>query len=174
MKRPATLLLAALAAAATACASSGPGESAAAPPSPSTGAEAALPPSPAAPAQAPTEGLFTEAQAVRGRATFRSVCADCHYSSEFRDSQFQFKWGRRTVADLYENIVENMPDDAPGSLERQQYIDVVSYILQLNGFPAGPSELTAESPSMSGATLNALPGSRQPSHRPDARAPHTP
>jgi len=98
---------------------------------------------------------------VRGRTTFRSVCADCHYSSEFRDSQFQFKWGRRTVAELYRSIVENMPDDAPGSLERQQYVDVVSYILQLNGFPAGPSELTAEGPGMGGVTLGAPSGAEE-------------
>jgi mono/diheme cytochrome c family protein len=157
MNRTATLLLAALVAAATACASSGTGEPATAPPPAAAGGDAGPPPPP----RAPVEGLFTEAQAVRGRATFRSVCADCHYSSEFRDSQFQFKWGRRTVAELYRNIVENMPDDAPGSLERQQYVDVVSYILQLNGFPAGPSELTAEGPGMSGVTLMAPSDPRQ-------------
>jgi len=111
---------------------------------------------------------------VRGRATFRSVCADCHYSSEFRDSQFQFKWGRRTVAELYRNILENMPDDAPGSLERQQYVDVVSYILQLNGFPAGPGELTAEGPGMSGVTLKAPSDSDGPDRRPDPGVPGTP
>lgn len=173
MKRPATLLLAAFAAAATACASSGSGEPASASPSPASVAEAATPPT-TVPSPAPAAGLFTEEQAGRGRSAFRATCADCHYSSEFRDSQFQFKWGRRTVAELFENIVENMPDDAPGSLPKQQYIDVVSYILQLNGFPAGTSELTAGAPAMSAVTLKAPSGSGAPSRRHDPRVPGTP
>jgi hypothetical protein len=56
-------------------------------------------------------------------------------------SQFQFSWDRRTVGDLYEHISETMPEDDPGSLTRQQYVDVVAYILRLNGFPAGRDEL---------------------------------
>lgn len=173
MKRPATLLLAALAAAATACASSGSHEPADAPaPSPSTAAATA--PTPAAPDPASSAGLFTEAQAVRGRSAFRGTCADCHYSSEFRDRQFQYKWGGRTVGDLYRSILENMPDDAPGSLPRQQYIDVVSYILQLNGFPAGASELTANSPAMGAVTLRAPSGSGGTARPSDPRVPRTP
>jgi hypothetical protein len=35
-----------------------------------------------------------------------------------------------------------MPDDNPGSLERQQYVDVVAYILRFNEVP-----LTGDLPS---------------------------
>jgi len=128
-------ILPALAAAvlvAGACASpSGAGAPAAA----SSPASAPAPPPPA------EEGIYATAQAERGRTSFRDVCAECHYSSEFRDQQFQFKWGRRTVGDLYREIVRNMPEDDPGSLADQEYVDIVSYILQLNGFPAGSAEL---------------------------------
>jgi mono/diheme cytochrome c family protein len=160
MNRPATLLLAALVAAATACASPGSGDPPAAQPAP-VGANA-----PAnAPADAPADasaGLFTEEQSSRGRAAFRATCAECHYSSEFRDAKFKFKWGRRTVAELYRDIVENMPDDAPGSLPPQQYVDVVTYILQLNGFPAGPRELTGDVETMRAHTLEAPSGRGEP------------
>lgn len=111
-----------------------------------SGSSSPLPPPTSAPAvPAPAEeGIYATAQAERGRSSFREVCAECHYSSEFRDQQFQFKWGRRTVRDLYREIVRNMPEDDPGSLPDQEYADIVSYILQLNGFPAGSAELPAD------------------------------
>lgn len=108
------------------------------------GACSASAPPEAAPAPSPGGGLYSEAQAGRGRDAFRASCAECHYSSEFRGSQFQFAWRRRTVADLYVEIVRNMPEDAPGSLESQVYVDVVAYILELNGFPPGGGELPAD------------------------------
>ena len=160
MNRPATLLLAALAAAATACAS-GPADTAATPPAPAD-ATTSVPTTTPAPGGAgsadASSALFTDEQAGRGRATFRAVCADCHYSSEFRDAQFKFKWGKRTVAELYRNIVENMPEDAPGSLPPQQYVDVVTYILQLNGFAPGASELSGDGVATSTVTLDTPSG----------------
>ena len=34
-----------------------------------------------------------------------------------------------------------MPRDAPGKLSRQEVADIISYILQVNKFPAGEAEL---------------------------------
>ena len=34
-----------------------------------------------------------------------------------------------------------MPDDNPGGLPAQTYADIVAYMLELNDFPAGDSEL---------------------------------
>ena len=107
-------------------------------------AGACAPARPAAPVPEPDPGLYTEAQAARGKNEFAGTCAECHYASEFRGSKFQFTWGRRTVGDLYTDIVGNMPEDDPGSLSDQAYVDVVAYILQLNGFPAGSAELPAD------------------------------
>lgn len=124
-----------------------------APPAPSP--EAARPSAASAPPPASaTEGLYADEQAERGRGTFRDRCSECHYSSEMRGTQFQYEWERRTVGDLYEHLVETMPEDAPGSLTPSQYIDVVAYILRLNGFPAGTAELEAEGPRL-GVSLRA-------------------
>ena len=46
-----------------------------------------------------------------------------------------------TVGDLFELIRLTMPDDDPGSLPREQYADLVAYILAVNKFPTGPSEI---------------------------------
>lgn len=98
----------------------------------------------APPAAAEPAGFFTEAQALRGRTVFRSICSECHYSSEFSSDSFKFAWRRRDAGALYGYIADAMPEDAPGSLTTQQYLDVLSYILDMNGFPTGSDELGAD------------------------------
>ncbi len=151
---PAALLASLLAVAG--CASPGPAESPSDPPAPATPVEAP----PAAPRQASdsaartdsvteTEaaaGIFTATQADRGRTTFDEACAECHTNNEFRGRLFQSNWGRRTVYSFYRTIRSTMPDNNPGGLDEQVYLDVVSYILSLNGHEAGASELSADSP----------------------------
>jgi len=132
------LPLAVVAALSAACASGRTGET-----DPSTGIEPEAP-SIHAELEAPAGGIFTEDQAERGRASFRSICSECHYSSEFRGTQFQFEWRRRTVWDFYREISRTMPEDAPGTLDPQQYVDIISYVLRANGFPAGDEELTPD------------------------------
>lgn len=90
--------------------------------------------------------IFTESQADRGRTAFDEVCSECHTNSEFRGRSFQSNWGHRTVYSFYRTLRSTMPDDNPGGLEPQIYLDVVSYILSMNGHDAGESELSADSP----------------------------
>ena len=87
---------------------------------------------------------FTDGQADRGRDTFRGNCTECHYSGEFSDSQFKFKWSRRTAGDLYQFIQTSMPETAPGSLAPEEATDLVAYILRMNGFDPGSTELSAD------------------------------
>jgi len=96
--------------------------------------------------EVPPGGIFTDAQARRGRTTFDEVCSECHTTSEFRGRTFQRNWGRRTVYSFFRTIRSTMPDDNPGGLEEQVYLDVVSYILSMNGHDGGAAELGADSP----------------------------
>jgi len=134
----ATLTLAVVATLSAACSSARTGET-----DPSAGIEPETPASHPE-VEAPVAAIFTDDQAERGRASFRAICSECHYSSEFRGTQFQFEWRRRTVWDFYREISRTMPEDAPGSLEPQQYVDIISYVLRANGFSAGDRELTAD------------------------------
>lgn len=86
-------------------------------------------------------GVFTTEQAERGRGVYTSSCAACHMSTQHSGGTFANTWHNRRVSDLYELLYSTMPLDAPGSLSAQQYIDVVAYMLQLNGHPAGTSAL---------------------------------
>jgi mono/diheme cytochrome c family protein len=137
----------------------------------STPAAAPAPaPAPAAPAQAPAAapapaggagggalaGIYSTAQANRGRDQFRSMCAECHTVPEFSDNAFKLKWSRRSVGDLYTFIHQNMPDSSPGILTPQQAADLVSYILQLNEIPAGSAQLPADEARLTGISLSGL------------------
>lgn len=133
-------LLSAAAVFLAACASSGGAESA---PEPSPASEAD-PSAEEAPAVTTATASFTAEQADRGRSLFRAQCTECHYSSEFADSQFQFKWSRRTAGNLYQLIQTSMPETAPGSLSAEETVALVSYILSMNGFEAGSTELSTD------------------------------
>ena len=133
-------LLSAAAVFLAACASSSGGEPAPQP-SPATEAE---PSAEEASAVTTATASFTAEQADRGRDLFRAQCTECHYSSEFSDSQFQFKWSRRTAGNLYQLIQTSMPETAPGSLSPEETVELVSYILRMNGFEAGSTELPTD------------------------------
>jgi len=81
--------------------------------------------------------LFTNAQAEDGESVYRRVCLECHTLGEFGDRPFLFAWEGSTVAQLYDYIEENMPDEAPGSLDEEDYQAVMAYILEMNGYPSG-------------------------------------
>lgn len=137
-----------------ACASSTPDTTAT--PGPETATEA-----PAAEEEAVTAAgdvTFTEEQAERGRDVFRAQCTECHYSSEFSDSQFKFKWSRRTARNLYEVIQNQMPETAPGSLTPEETVDLVSYILSMNGFEPGVNELAPDPAVLDGLSLASIRG----------------
>ncbi len=131
------------------CAAGSGSETAAAPPEPpqpdsAPDATEAVPAADPAPETPPT--LFTAEQSERGRVTFDEVCSECHTTSEFRGRFFQSNWGRRTVYSFFRTVRSTMPDDNPGGLEEQIYLDVVAYILSINGHDAGTAELAADSP----------------------------
>lgn len=141
-----------------ACASGGGGTETASPPA----AGGAEPPSTTAPAQpAPTAAAaggshFTQAQADDGRDTFRSLCTECHYSGEFSDAQFKFKWSRRSADDLYDIIFTQMPESAPGSLSPDEAVSLVAYILGMNGFQPGGTALPADPAVLAGISLASI------------------
>jgi len=130
----------------SACSGGPPGEAPAASP---TTRDQATPAGEATPAGATAAmALYADDQAERGRRVFQDHCSECHYSSEMRGTQFQWVWERQTVGDLLEHLVRTMPEDDPGSLSEPEYLEVVAYILRLNGFEAGARPLAGEGPAL--------------------------
>jgi hypothetical protein len=113
-------------------------------------------PSSAVPGPSVWDGVYTDAQAERGRGFFAEHCASCHggdlrggEAKALIDKRFWTDWQETTVDYLFTQISRNMPFSEDGSLAgklpRAVYVDIVAHILRSNGFPAGQRELTAES-----------------------------
>lgn len=97
----------------------------------------------AKPAAAP--GVYTEEQSGRGNGVFSKVCLECHTQNDMSGADFRLNWNGRTVFDLFDRIRTTMPEAAPGSLTLEEYTDVTSYILKLNGLPAGSTPMPGDS-----------------------------
>lgn len=113
-------------------------------------ARAQEPPAPAKPTPTSVrDGLYTDAQAARGRAAYMKGCAECHapdlggheYAGALAGFGFQLKWADASIGELFGRM-RSMPLGRPGALERQEYLDILAYVLQKNEYPSGPNELT--------------------------------
>ena len=99
------------------------------------------------------DGIYTDAQAARGAAAYAQNCAACHGASlgglgeapALSGAQFISDFNGLTVGDLFDRIRTTMPLNNPAALSRDQYADILSFILKSNGYPAGQKELNRRS-----------------------------
>jgi mono/diheme cytochrome c family protein len=95
------------------------------------------------------DGVYTEAQAERGRPLYNQHCASCHadtlmggeMSPPLVGGEFLSNWNGLTLGDLFERIRTTMPQNKAGKLSREVNSDITAYILSVNRFPAGKTEL---------------------------------
>jgi mono/diheme cytochrome c family protein len=94
-------------------------------------------------------GVYTEAQAERGRVVVQNHCSECHHADlsggegpALMGPTFMLKWEMQTVERLFHKIRDTMPEVGSSDVTEAQKLDTVAYILQQNGFPAGNTELT--------------------------------
>jgi mono/diheme cytochrome c family protein len=94
-------------------------------------------------------GVYTEADAQRGQASYASKCATCHGRNMTSNGDapslvgepFAFGWKGKTLGERFTTIKETMPPTDPGTLDDQLILDVIAYILKVNGYPAGSTAL---------------------------------
>jgi mono/diheme cytochrome c family protein len=108
------------------------------------------------------DGVYTADQARRGKAEFDQTCSRCHdlalIGSErgpaIKGPAFLSHWDKGSVADLFIKIRDTMPEGGPGTLSDETKIDILSYILQQNDFPAGAGELKKDVSSLEDIALS--------------------
>jgi quinoprotein glucose dehydrogenase len=115
------------------------------------------------------DGVYTDAQAERGRAAYSQSCMSCHRDDLKGDGtapslvgeSFAFLWGDMMVGDLFTRVRAIMPPERPSSLSAQSYVDIIAFILQKNAFPAGERELDANSETLAQILITTTrPGNR--------------
>jgi mono/diheme cytochrome c family protein len=106
-------------------------------------------------------GVYTEAQADRGKVSYATHCSECHGGdlggTSFGDGvpalkREDFKTGQ-TLKAVFDEVKRAMPFNAPGSLADGVYLDVIAYVLRENGYPAGKQELAANADLLKGIVI---------------------
>ena len=98
------------------------------------------------------DGVYTGDQAKRGAALYSQNCSMCHGDTlgggdeapALAGGEFLSNWNGLTVGDLFERIRTSMPFNKPQSLNRETNAAILSYILSVNKFPAGSTELPTQ------------------------------
>ena len=94
-------------------------------------------------------GVYTSAQAERGATVYQNHCGECHHDDlsggegpALVGNSFMVKWEMSSVERLFHKIRDTMPEVGSSNVTDAQKLDVVAFILQQNGYPAGTTELT--------------------------------
>jgi mono/diheme cytochrome c family protein len=107
------------------------------------------------------DGVYTEAQAQRGKAPYDLKCADCHGEELEGDaeapalsgSEFLWKWNDLTLDQMFERIHRDMPLNNARTLSREMTADILAYILQINRMPPGKTELSHDQQLLKGIRI---------------------
>ena len=97
------------------------------------------------------DGVYTAEQARRGAEAYEQACAECHgadlgggdMAPGLAGVQFIYNWHGFSARDLFERLRVSMPPDQPNRVSRQEKADILAFMLEANGMPAGDTELAS-------------------------------
>jgi quinoprotein glucose dehydrogenase len=120
----------------------------------------------APPTRSVRSGVYTPDQATRGKSAYGVFCAGCHgddlAGSNSADSgapplkRSNFMSGSNVDA-LFTKVQSTMPLEAPGALKDSEYLEVLAYLLEQNGFPAGAEPLKMDREELRRILIEAAP-----------------
>src|ERR1700732_4090126 len=97
---------------------------------------------------------YSEAQAKRGKEQYAQFCAQCH-AANLRGIGTapallgdDFMQDYYSVNDLFIKASVTMPGDNVHGLPTDTYLNIIAYLLQANGLPAGAENLKGDVPTM--------------------------
>ncbi len=96
------------------------------------------------------DGVYSAEQAVRGKKLYEATCSRCHgedlsgaNARPLAGESFIRDWGGLKLDGVLTRA-KTMPPGASGTLGEAGYVDIIAYVLEVNEFPHGEAELTAE------------------------------
>jgi cytochrome c len=106
----------------------------------------------------PGAGLsYTDEQSTRGATLYTKSCGPCHDDKSLapllQGDVFLKNWSAKTAAALFDKILTTMPLQDPASLNGQQAVDLVAYILKLNHFSPGQDALPNDAAALGAMSL---------------------
>src|SRR4026208_1012635 len=96
-------------------------------------------------------GIFTDEQADPGKANLAQSCVRCHggdlaglTAPSLNGNRFVTAWENENLYKLFVKVRDTMPPNFGTILPDEAKLDVVTFILRTNGFPAGSEELKVD------------------------------
>jgi mono/diheme cytochrome c family protein len=111
------------------------------------------------------DGVYTDAQARRGKDVYFGSCRSCHSAESHTGATFAQWWKGKQLSDLYVFIATKMPKNDPGSLAPEDAADVVAYLLKMNVMPVGKRELYPDPDSLAKYRIDVKPSGGSTSKR---------
>ena len=107
------------------------------------------------------DGIYTQAQAARGKPAFETSCGRCHNNElvgserapALKGDGFFSHWENDTLDKLFTKIRDTMPAGGIESVTDAGKLDILAYVLSMNGAPAGKEELSLELPALEAITI---------------------
>jgi quinoprotein glucose dehydrogenase len=98
------------------------------------------------------DGVYTKAQAERGKEWADAHCIECHGETlgggsapPLHGPRWMELWREGGLDNLFNYIRLSMPAERPKEdLTDNSYLDIIAYMLELNDMPPGPQELTKQ------------------------------
>jgi mono/diheme cytochrome c family protein len=95
-----------------------------------------------------SRGWYPPGQAVNGAKAYQKTCAGCHGAKlqggmgpPLVGKQFWLTYGGKKASTLWSAVHTQMPMMAPGSVPSKNSINIMAFLLQENGVPAGTKPL---------------------------------
>jgi polar amino acid transport system substrate-binding protein len=92
---------------------------------------------------------YTADQAQQGRLVYYEHCAECHggdlggmYGPALAGPNGELQW--ETAKNIYAYMTAAMPHGDPGALPTNNYVDLMAFLYQQHGRPAGMQPLDAK------------------------------
>lgn len=107
------------------------------------------------------DGVYTEAQAARGKPAFETSCGRCHNNALVGSERapaltgdgFFSHWEHDTLDKLFTKIRDTMPAGGIESVTDAGKLDILAYVLSVNGAPAGREELSLDAAALESITI---------------------
>ena len=110
------------------------------------------------------DGVYTKAQAERGKTLYEQHCSACHgvqlqgieEAPTLKQGAFVYNWDTMPVSVLFQRIRDTMPLDDPKGTSRKIKADILAYIMSQNNFPEGQKMLPYQNAQLKRIQWNAL------------------
>jgi len=86
------------------------------------------------------DSVYSRDQARAGKKIYSKHCRACHERGYFREVLRTHRG--ETLDLLFEIMVTEMPQNAPGSLRDEEYVDVIAYIISQARYADGERDLS--------------------------------